>query len=64
MSQNCSKGTKLTVQGSLKWRQWEDKETGKKRSALSVTARQVEWPKGNAPQQDAPSPDTDSDIPF
>jgi single-strand DNA-binding protein len=68
MSQNTSKGMKLTVQGSLKWRQWDDKDTGKKRSAISVTARQVEWPKPTGTQQDTPqaivSNGTDDDVPF
>jgi len=72
MSQSVSKGTKLTVLGSMKWRSWEDKDTGKKRSAISVTARQVEWPKPsgqqaavtNAVENVAASLDYDSDVPF
>jgi len=66
MSEAVSKGMKVTVNGSLKWRSWEDKDTGKKRSAISITARQVEWPKpANAGQAKTETqPDYDSDVPF
>lgn len=68
MSEAVSKGMKLTVSGSLKWRSWEDKDTGKKRSAISITARQVEWPKppnaGEAKAETQSNTDYDSDVPF
>ena len=55
---NCSKylkkGSKVAVIGRLSFDSWDDKETGKKRSKLFVTANKVEFltPKGEQPVQD------------
>jgi single-strand DNA-binding protein len=46
-AENCakyiSKGSKVGVVGQLKSRSWEDKETGAKRTAVSVRAQNVEF---------------------
>jgi len=41
LARNASKGDPLTVGGQLEWRQWEDKNGGGKRSAVSIVARDV-----------------------
>lgn len=71
------KGRKVAVEGKLRWSQWDDRETGKKRSKLEVIADQIEFlSNGNAnatqaPAQpqipSAPEPQAeiyDEDIPF
>ena len=37
------KGTKVAVEGRLRWSGWEDRETGKKRSKLDVTVDELEF---------------------
>ena len=48
LAENCNedlrRGDKMIVQGNLKYEEWEDKETGKKRSKHRVTARTIEFP--------------------
>lgn len=36
-----AKGRRVLVQGSLRQDSWEDKDTGKKRSSITITARDV-----------------------
>ena len=38
-----SKGRPVAVDGRLEWREWEDKDTGKKRSAVSIIADSVQF---------------------
>jgi len=79
LSRFLSKGSKVFVEGKLRWHEWEDKETGKKRSKIEVVADDVEFGSargesggqgggGNysAPaSKSAPSPAIDTeDIPF
>ena len=77
-AENCakyiSKGSKVGVVGQLKSRSWEDKETGAKRTAVSVRAQNVEFltskrerTEDEVPVEDvAPAGDTggDEDLPY
>jgi len=72
------KGDNITIQGELRQRSWEDKETGEKRSAVEVIARQVvgefqfrkngengsQEPPAEEPTEAAAEPAADDDIPF
>ncbi len=73
------KGRPIYVEGSLKLDQWEDKETGQKRSKIEVNARRVQmldWDdQGGGGQRSAPAnqgqsneggsePAPEDDIPF
>jgi single-strand DNA-binding protein len=73
------KGKQVFVEGRLKFDQWDDKETGQKRSRLKVVAERVQFPEprsssrqaGPEPQQPKPeaeSPktpsDSDENVPF
>lgn len=58
LSRFLFKGTKVAVDGKLRWSQWEDKNGGGKRSKLEVVVDEVEFlspRQGNAPQS-APAP--------
>jgi single-strand DNA-binding protein len=78
ISRFLSKGSKIVVDGKLRWSEWDDKNTGEKRSKLEVVADDIDFASGrgegggggnyNAP---APKPTaeasptvTDDDIPF
>ena len=41
LSEYCGKGNKVLVDGRLRQEKWTDKESGKNRSKLSVTANRV-----------------------
>jgi single-strand DNA-binding protein len=45
--ENCAqylqKGRPVAVDGRLEWREWEDKETGKKRQAVDIIADSVQF---------------------
>jgi len=43
LSRFLSKGSKIFVEGKLRWHEWEDKESGKKRSKIEVVADDVEF---------------------
>lgn len=65
------KGHRVFVEGVLKVDQWEDKETGKKRSALTVHGRRVHFiekkEEGGQAAKEQPSrdePEDCDDIPF
>lgn len=68
------KGTKVAIEGKLRWSQWQDRETGRNRSKLEVIVGELEFMsrqgQSQAPQPaQAPLPmaqdDTyDEDIPF
>ena len=38
-----TKGTKVAIEGKLRWSQWEDKNTGAKRSKLDVVVDEIEF---------------------
>lgn len=38
-----SKGSKVAIEGKLRWSQWQDKQTGSNRSKLEVVVDQVEF---------------------
>ena len=38
-----SKGSKVAIEGKLRWSQWQDKQTGSNRSKLEVIVDQVEF---------------------
>jgi single-strand DNA-binding protein len=73
MQQYTSKGSKVLVMGRMQQQTWEDKESGKKRSKVVVTANDVTFldPKQSGGQtQDVVPEDVDdkpidlSEIPF
>lgn len=43
VSRFLSKGTKVTIEGKLRWSQWEDKNGGGKRSKLDVMVDEIEF---------------------
>lgn len=45
------KGTKVAVEGRLRYSQWEDKNTGQRRSKLDVTVDEIEFMSSNRPRQ-------------
>ena len=56
--QYLSKGRRVLVQGRLRQESWDDKETGKKRTRIDVTASDVTFldgPSDNAGGQSAPA---------
>jgi single-strand DNA-binding protein len=42
-AQYLSKGRQVYIEGSLSYRQWDDKETGQKRYATDISANQVQF---------------------
>lgn len=66
LQQYLTKGTKVTVTGKLSQRRWQDKETGKGRSAVEIVVDGLEFmsrregaqqaPQAYAPQAYAPAP--------
>lgn len=70
-SQFCKKGSKLLIEGRLHLDEWEDKQSGKRRSKLGVTAENIQFLDTRqaqlAPtqrQEQLPSQGADDDIPF
>jgi single-strand DNA-binding protein len=79
VSRFLSKGSKVAIEGKLRWSSWEDKTTGAKRSKVEVVADDIEFmsTRGEggggggareyaAPAKSAPSADPviEDDIPF
>jgi single-strand DNA-binding protein len=78
MAQHLHKGRPVFVEGRLKLDQWEDKNTGQKRSKLSVVVdnfqfvggrnddgqQQGQQPQRGGGQTDNYRPITDEDVPF
>ncbi|NTW28266.1 MAG: single-stranded DNA-binding protein [Coriobacteriia bacterium] len=78
LSRFLSKGSKVFVEGKLRWSQWTDKNSGDKRSKIEVVADDIEFmtPRGegggsgdrgsySAPTPaPAPAPVFEDDIPF
>lgn len=51
VSQYMAKGSKVGIEGKLRWSQWQDKDTGKNRSKLEVIVDEIELmqrPKGES----------------
>lgn len=44
LSKYIDKGTHVVVSGKLRWSQWQDKQTGNKRSKVEIIAEDVELP--------------------
>ena len=65
------KGDKVAIEGKLRWSQWDDRDTGKKRSKLDVIINEIELFSGKAAPEKAQQPrrmvvdlDVAEDIPF
>ena len=57
LAQYLAKGSKVAIEGKLRYRSWNDQQTGQKRSALEVVVDELEFLSGQqayAPQQYAP----------
>ena len=75
-AQYCGKGSAVLIEGALQMDQWDDKETGQKRSKIKVRAERVQFlgkrgEDGNgdrqepsAPRNAAPAARSDEEIPF
>lgn len=60
VSQYLSKGTKVSIEGKLRWHSWQD-QNGNNRSKLDVIVDEIEFtPRGQQPQ----APVNDEYIPF
>ncbi len=77
VSRFLNKGSKIAVEGKLRWSQWDDKDTGAKRSKVEIVADDIEFmsTRGEggggggggytAPATKTPAdPVIDDDIPF
>jgi len=76
VSRFLSKGSKVAIEGKLRWSSWEDKTTGAKRSKVEVVADDIEFMSSRgeggggrdyaAPSAAAPTADPviEDDIPF
>lgn len=73
VAENCctylKKGAPVFIEGRLRGRTWDDKETGQKRSKMEITASAVQFlPRGNGNNKpgEAPTeaPPQDDDVPF
>jgi single-strand DNA-binding protein len=67
--QYLSKGRRVLVQGRLRQDSWDDKETGKKRSRIEVTATDITFldgpsgdGQGSAPRTDSSSSNKSKDV--
>ena len=56
------KGRRVLIQGSLRQESWDDKETGKRRSRVSVTARDVTFLDGPSDGQNNKSNSSDEEV--
>jgi single-strand DNA-binding protein len=74
LSRFLSKGSKIIVDGKLRWSEWDDKTSGEKRSKLEVVADDIDFASGrgegggggsySAPAPAGKAPEFDEDIPF
>lgn len=78
LAQYCKKGASIHIQGRLSFQQWDDKQTGQKRSKLVVVAESVQFlsksegattaPRAAQPNLPASEPDKapheGDDVPF
>jgi single-strand DNA-binding protein len=68
-AQYLEKGRPVAIDGRLEWREWEDKETGKKRQSVDIVADSVQFLGGReggegngsrfSPQSDVPADTSD-----
>ena len=59
VGQYMRKGSSMLIEGRLRLDQWDDKQTGQKRSRLGVIAEIVQFlgsPRGSGGESDAPAP--------
>lgn len=63
LARNLYKGTRVAVEGRLRWSTWTDKKSGEKKSKLEVVADTVE-PSPNGSQKPAEDDDLGEEIPF
>ena len=64
VSKFIEKGMKVAIKGKLRYSSWDDRETGKKRSKVSVNVDDIEFMQGNGRPQSSESPYSDDPIPF
>ena len=67
LSSYLLKGTKVAVEGKLRWSQWQDRDTGKNRSRIEVVVDELELMSRREGGYVAPSAEPsiyDADIPF
>ena len=63
--QHLHKGAPIFIEGRLTYSQWEDRQSGKKRSRLSVTVERFHFVGKRPAEKPAnPSQKSDDDIPF
>jgi single-strand DNA-binding protein len=62
VSRYISKGSKVAIEGKLRWSQWE--KDGQKRSKLEVIVEEIEFMSRQQAAEPAPSDAYDEDIPF
>ena len=60
VSQYLGKGTKVMVDGELRWRSWAD-QNGQKRTKVEVIVNEIEFARAAQPRQDSMS---EYDLPF
>ena len=51
LAQYLAKGSKVAIEGKLRYRSWNDQQTGQKRSALEVVVDELEFMSGQQQQQ-------------
>jgi single-strand DNA-binding protein len=75
VSRFLSKGSKVAIEGKLRWSSWEDKDSGAKRSKVEVVVDDIEFLSSRndsggggytapAPQSAPTDPVLEDDIPF
>lgn len=66
LSRFLAKGSKVAVEGKLRWSQWDDKNGGGKRSKVEIVADDIEFlsSRESGSAKHAPEDDDDSAIPF
>lgn len=73
VSQYLHKGSKVAIEGKLRWSQWDDRQTGQKRSKLEVVVEELEFmdsrqqqgqQPGYAQPQQPQQQYSDNNIPF
>ena len=61
MAQYVGKGSKVSIEGHLRWHSWQDQQTGQNRSKLDVIVDEIEFMVRQQQPQQAPA---DEYIPF
>ena len=71
LARYLTKGTKVAVDGKLRYSSWEDRDTGKRRSKLEVVVDDIELlggKQGQTQQRQQPAPQADlyasTEVPF